>query len=396
MRALTSSPSPQGSSSKLDASGTGEHVALLHAAEPVDGRPVELHALFEHRSRASTGEMATDLSCPSTSQNQRRIRRTRAPRRCAARRTAGVPCPYLLRMSTVPQEFSHPQLTQRSHWGNGFAYGSAVAPNQKTGPSAGGLLRQEVMSVPYRAEYIWIDGTEPTPLMRSKTKILADGGKEPGIWGFDGSSHQPGPGLQLGLRAQPGVPCPDPIRGGDDILVLCEVLLPDTTSRTPPTTAPPASRSPRSTPTRSRCSASSRSTPSSRTAVRSAGPTTASPARRAPTTAASAATRSSVASSSRPTPTPASRPASTSSGTNAEVMPGQWEFQIGPSGTLEVADQLWMARWLLYRIGEDFGVNAPSRPSRSRATGTAPAATPTSPPSRCVRVTIRSSPRARR
>ena len=46
------------------------------------------------------------------------------------------------------------------------------------------------------------------------------------------------------------------------------------------------------------------------------------------------------------------------SGTNAEVMLGQWEYQIGPAGTLEVGDQMWMARYLLYRIAEDFGVNA--------------------------------------
>ncbi len=46
------------------------------------------------------------------------------------------------------------------------------------------------------------------------------------------------------------------------------------------------------------------------------------------------------------------------SGINAEVMPGQWEFQVGPVGLLEVGDQLWMARWLLYRIGEDYGINA--------------------------------------
>jgi glutamine synthetase len=39
----------------------------------------------------------------------------------------------------------------------------------------------------YQAEYIWIDGTEPSPLLRSKTKIVEDG-KEPPIWGFDGSS----------------------------------------------------------------------------------------------------------------------------------------------------------------------------------------------------------------
>ena len=44
------------------------------------------------------------------------------------------------------------------------------------------------------------------------------------------------------------------------------------------------------------------------------------------------------------------------SGINAEVMPGQWEFQVGPRGLLEVADELWAARWLLHRIAEDYGV----------------------------------------
>ena len=44
-------------------------------------------------------------------------------------------------------------------------------------------------------------------------------------------------------------------------------------------------------------------------------------------------------------------------GTNAEVMMGQWEFQIGILGPVEVGDQLWTARWLLKRIAEDFGVD---------------------------------------
>jgi glutamine synthetase len=44
------------------------------------------------------------------------------------------------------------------------------------------------------------------------------------------------------------------------------------------------------------------------------------------------------------------------SGTNAEVMPGQWEFQVGPLGPLEVSDQLYIARWLLARIAEDYDV----------------------------------------
>jgi glutamine synthetase len=46
------------------------------------------------------------------------------------------------------------------------------------------------------------------------------------------------------------------------------------------------------------------------------------------------------------------------SGINAEVMPGQWEFQVGPVAAPQVADELWIARWLLYRIAEDFDVSA--------------------------------------
>ncbi|MDD9951250.1 MAG: glutamine synthetase beta-grasp domain-containing protein [Zetaproteobacteria bacterium] len=52
-------------------------------------------------------------------------------------------------------------------------------------------------------------------------------------------------------------------------------------------------------------------------------------------------------------------------GTNAEVMPGQWEFQIGYRGVgsesadpLTVSDHVWYARWLLYRIGEKYNVTA--------------------------------------
>jgi len=39
-------------------------------------------------------------------------------------------------------------------------------------------------------------------------------------------------------------------------------------------------------------------------------------------------------------------------GINAEVMPGQWEFQIGPLPAMAVSDQLWVARYLLHRVGE--------------------------------------------
>ena len=44
------------------------------------------------------------------------------------------------------------------------------------------------------------------------------------------------------------------------------------------------------------------------------------------------------------------------SGVNAEVAPGQWEFQIGPCVGIEEGDHLWMARYLLNRVAEKHGV----------------------------------------
>lgn len=45
-------------------------------------------------------------------------------------------------------------------------------------------------------------------------------------------------------------------------------------------------------------------------------------------------------------------------GTNAEVMPAQWEFQVGPCVGVSVGDDLWVARFILHRIAEDFGIIA--------------------------------------
>lgn len=43
-------------------------------------------------------------------------------------------------------------------------------------------------------------------------------------------------------------------------------------------------------------------------------------------------------------------------GTNAEVMPAQWEYQVGPSVGLKASDDLWVSRYILQRIAEEFGV----------------------------------------
>jgi glutamine synthetase len=216
----------------------------------------------------------------------------------------------------------------------------------------------------YRAEYIWIDGTQPTAKLRSKTKILEEG-KEPPIWGFDGSSTNQAAGHASDCVLKPVFVCPDPIRGGDNKLVLCEVLLTDMT--------------PHPTNTRAACA---------ELASKYAGEEFMFGLEQEYT----------FFDGSRPLGFPEGGfPAPQGgyycgvgadevfgrdvveahleacldaglgiSGINAEVMPGQWEFQVGPLGTPEVADHMWIARWLLYRIGEDFGVSATLDPKPVR------------------------------
>ena len=85
-----------------------------------------------------------------------------------------------------------------------------------------------------KAEYIWLDGTEPTAQIRNKTKILEEE-QTPPIWGFDGSSTNQAPGENSDCVLKPVFVCPDPIRGLDNILVLCEVLTPGKMASVHPT-----------------------------------------------------------------------------------------------------------------------------------------------------------------
>ena len=44
------------------------------------------------------------------------------------------------------------------------------------------------------------------------------------------------------------------------------------------------------------------------------------------------------------------------SGINAEVAPSQWEYQIGPVEGIWAGDQLWISRYILQKLGEEFDV----------------------------------------
>jgi glutamine synthetase len=50
------------------------------------------------------------------------------------------------------------------------------------------------------------------------------------------------------------------------------------------------------------------------------------------------------------------------SGINAEVMPSQWEFQVGPCEGIDMGDHLWMARYLLVRCAEMWGIKVSFHP----------------------------------
>jgi hypothetical protein len=83
-----------------------------------------------------------------------------------------------------------------------------------------------------KLEYIWLDGYEPVPNLRSKTKI-AELSTEPTleevpVWNFDGSSTRQAEGSSSDCLLQPVALFPDPARA-NAMLVMCEVLLPDKT-----------------------------------------------------------------------------------------------------------------------------------------------------------------------
>ena len=217
-------------------------------------------------------------------------------------------------------------------------------------------------------EYIWLDGTKPTKQLRSKTRVLDLPSqdsltlKEFPEWGYDGSSTYQATGSNSDLNLRPVRFCSDPTKGKNSYLLFCEVMNPDGT--------------PHSTNTRAIL----------RQVVGIEGskiepwfgfeqeytlfkgttplgwPENGYPKPQGPFYCGLGAEcvfgRDIVE---------AHLQACVDAGlyiygTNAEVMPGQWEFQIGyrgfkePLDPLIFADHLQLARWLLHRIAEDKGV----------------------------------------
>ena len=84
--------------------------------------------------------------------------------------------------------------------------------------------------VKFKLEYIWLDGYEPVPNLRGKTRVKEFSSfpalDELPIWGFDGSSTRQAEGSNSDCLLKPVAIFPDPSRS-NAALVMCEVLLPD-------------------------------------------------------------------------------------------------------------------------------------------------------------------------
>ena len=208
----------------------------------------------------------------------------------------------------------------------------------------------------YKAEYIWIDGTKPTAKLRSKTKIVPEG-HEPPIWGFDGSSTNQATGHSSDLVLKPVFVCPDPVRGGDNKLVMCEVLHTDMTPHVTNKRAELVQVAEKYKKHDMWFGIEQEYT-FFEGAKPLGWPDNGFPAPQGGYYCGVGADEVFGRDIVEAHTTACMQAGLHISGTNGEVMPGQWEFQIGPAGTVEVGDHLWVARWLLYRIAEDFGASA--------------------------------------
>ena len=208
----------------------------------------------------------------------------------------------------------------------------------------------------HKLEYIWLDGYKPTQSLRSKTKVVSDfGGKleDAGNWNFDGSSTEQASGGESDTLLKPVAVYPDPDRfGGNGWLVMCEVLNAD------------------GTPHESNGRATIEDDDADfwfgfeqeytlidlDTNLPLGFPKNGFPGPQGPYYT-SVGARNCIGRDVVDEHLHLCLEAGLNvEGINAEVMMGQWEFQVFAKGAGTAGDEIWMARYLMERVGEKYGV----------------------------------------
>jgi len=212
----------------------------------------------------------------------------------------------------------------------------------------------------YKLEYIWLDGHEPVPNLRGKTKIeefdVFPTLEELPVWGFDGSSTRQAEGSNSDCMLHPVAVFPDPARA-NGALVMCEVMLPD------------------GTPHPSNSRATIPDDPDTwfgfeqeyflyRDGVPLGFPREGFPAPQGEYyTGVGYRNVGEVAREIVDNHIDLCLEAGINlEGINAEVAKGQWEFQIFGKGSKQAADEVWIARYLLLRLCERHRVDVNFHP----------------------------------
>lgn len=219
-------------------------------------------------------------------------------------------------------------------------------------------LRQLPLDHNILAEYVWIDGSMQNT--RSKTKTLdfkPTSVDELPEWNFDGSSTDQAPGHDSEVILKPRAIFKDPFRGGDNVLVLCDCYTP--------------AGEPLPTNTRHAAAAAFAQKPETKpwfgieqeyVLFETDGKTPLGwpkggfPGQQGPFYCGAGSNRIFGRDFVEAHYRACLYAGIKVSGINAEVMPSQWEFQIGPCVGIESGDHMWMARYLMNRVGELYNI----------------------------------------
>ncbi len=218
------------------------------------------------------------------------------------------------------------------------------------------------------AEYIWLDGAIPVRQIRSKAKVvnLSSSPKLEDFseWNFDGSSTRQAEGNNSDCILQPVNFVKDPIRGENNYLVMCEVLKADGTVHESNSRAQLREVLNAGAAKQDPWIGFEQEYTLFKKNIPLGWPEHGFPAAQGPYYCGVGSEEIFGREIVEEHAQLCIEAGLLFYGINAEVMPGQWEFQIGyrgiageDAGVLNICDHMWIARWLLHRLSEDYGVH---------------------------------------